>query len=149
MVKRFDQGIIIGSPVLDRTRGSEPHPRRGPPLGTVHLTCGRRSGGCTNIPLAAGQAQDGGTILEQRQARPGLCSVRRPASARTDQVLEDDDEAKFRCHAAFITAPSITTPVVTYFHSATRSLRASATMVVFRWRLPLCSDPVLEPLAQG
>ena len=33
--------------------------------------------------------------------------------------------------AAFITAPSMTTPAVTYFHNATSSLRASATMVDF------------------
>ena len=36
-----------------------------------------------------------------------------------------------RSQAAFITAPSMTTPAVTYFQSATRSLRASATIVVF------------------
>ena len=32
----------------------------------------------------------------------------------------------------FIAAPSMTTPLVEYFHNATRSLRASATMVVLR-----------------
>jgi hypothetical protein len=45
-----------------------------------------------------------------------------------------------RYHTAFITAPSMTTPKVTYFQSATRSLRASATMVVFLKRpLSLCT----------
>ena len=39
--------------------------------------------------------------------------------------------------AAFITAPSMTTPAVTYFQSATSSFRASATMVVFLRRPPL------------
>ena len=39
--------------------------------------------------------------------------------------------------ATFITAPSMRTPAVTYFHSATRSLRASATMIVFFMRPPL------------
>ena len=39
--------------------------------------------------------------------------------------------------ATFITAPSTRTPAVTYFHSATRSLRASATMIVFFIRPPL------------
>ena len=34
--------------------------------------------------------------------------------------------------AGFITAPSMTTPAVTYFHNATRSLRASATMARLR-----------------
>jgi hypothetical protein len=35
-----------------------------------------------------------------------------------------------------MTAPSMTTPSVAYFHRATRSLRASATMVVLRKRPP-------------
>ena len=39
--------------------------------------------------------------------------------------------------AAFITMPSMTTPAVTYFQSATRSFRASATIVVLRRRPPL------------
>jgi hypothetical protein len=39
--------------------------------------------------------------------------------------------------ATFITAPSMTTPAVTYFHSATKSLRARATMIVFFMRPPL------------
>src|SRR5258705_338536 len=34
--------------------------------------------------------------------------------------------------AGFITAPSMTTPWVTYFHKATRSLRASATIARLR-----------------
>jgi hypothetical protein len=38
--------------------------------------------------------------------------------------------------AAFITAPSMTMPAVTYFQSATSSLRASATMVVCLKRPP-------------
>jgi hypothetical protein len=32
----------------------------------------------------------------------------------------------------FIAAPSITTPDVTYFHSATSSFRASATIAILR-----------------
>src|SRR5580704_14858766 len=38
--------------------------------------------------------------------------------------------------AAFITAPSMTTPAVVYRHRAMRSLRARATMVVLRIRPP-------------
>ena len=37
----------------------------------------------------------------------------------------------------FIAAPSMTTPLVEYFHNATRSLRASATIVVLRILPPL------------
>ncbi len=35
-----------------------------------------------------------------------------------------------------MTAPSITTPAVTYFHNATNNLRASATIIVFLRRPP-------------
>ena len=40
---------------------------------------------------------------------------------------------------SLIVAPSITMPALTYFQSATRSSRASATIVVFRRRPPFCS----------
>ena len=93
--------------------------------------------GCTNIPLAAGRAQEDETILESGiQAKRR--SVRPPGSARTDRVLEDC-RIRFDGYdqAAFITAPSMTTPAVTYFQSATSSLRASATIVVFLRRPPL------------
>ena len=44
-----------------------------------------------------------------------------------DQVLEDsNDSVSVYRQAAFITAPSMTTPAVTYFQSATSSFRASA-----------------------
>ena len=41
--------------------------------------------------------------------------------------------------AALIMAPSITTPALRYFQSATSSFRASATIVVLRRRPPLRS----------
>jgi hypothetical protein len=47
--------------------------------------------------------------------------------------------------AAFMMAPSMTTPAVTYFQSATSSLRARATMVAFFSRPPLYFHPLLEP----
>jgi hypothetical protein len=46
--------------------------------------------GCTNIPLAAGKAQEDENHSRKRRFRPWLASVRLPGSARTDQVLEDD-----------------------------------------------------------
>jgi hypothetical protein len=58
-------------------------------------------------------------------------AVRPPGSARTDQVLEDLDSVSVYRQVRFITAPSMTTPTVTYFRSATSNLRASATIVVF------------------
>src|SRR5438105_10142092 len=46
--------------------------------------------GCTDIPLAAGKAQEDENHSRKRRFRPWLASVRPPGSARTDQVLEDD-----------------------------------------------------------
>ncbi|HEX3500774.1 MAG TPA: hypothetical protein VHT04_15765, partial [Stellaceae bacterium] len=46
--------------------------------------------GCTNIPLAAGRAQEDENHSRKRRFRPWLASVRPPGSARTDQILEDD-----------------------------------------------------------
>jgi hypothetical protein len=47
---------------------------------------------------------------------------------------------KFGCdrNQAVMTAPSMTTPALTYFHSATNSLRASATIVCFFRRPSFC-----------
>ena len=88
--------------------------------------------------LRAARAQEDETILELGISSHSRSSVRPPGSARTDQVLEDLRILLSVCRqAAFITAPSMTTPAVTYFHSATSSLRARATMVVFFMRPPL------------
>ena len=48
-----------------------------------------RTSGCTNIPLAAGGAQEDETILDNGFSGHATGSVRPPGSARTDQVLED------------------------------------------------------------
>jgi hypothetical protein len=83
-------------------------------------------------------AQEDKTILGGRLFRPWPFAVRPPGSARTDEVLED---LKIRStvyrQEDFMAAPSMTTPAVTYFHSATSSFRAKATMVVFLRRPPL------------
>ena len=94
--------------------------------------------GCTNIPLAAVGLRKTGPFSRMRLFKPSLEAVRPPGSARTDQVLEDfEDSVCVYRQAAIITAPSMMTPAVTYFHSATSSFRASATMVVFLRRPPL------------
>lgn len=54
-----------------------------------------------------------------------------------EEVLSSDSMGE-RHQALFMTAPSMTTPALTYFHSATSSLRASATIVAFFRRPPLC-----------
>src|SRR5271163_3202066 len=43
--------------------------------------------GCTNIPLAAGRAQEDENLSRKRRFRPRLASVRPPGSVRTDHVL--------------------------------------------------------------
>ena len=43
--------------------------------------------GCTNIPLAAGRAQEDENLSRKRRFRPRLASVRPPGSVRTDYVL--------------------------------------------------------------
>src|SRR5271157_1317675 len=43
--------------------------------------------GCTNIPLAAGRAQEDENLSRKRRFRPRLASVRPPGSVRTDPVL--------------------------------------------------------------
>jgi hypothetical protein len=47
--------------------------------------------------------------------------------------------------AGLIMAPSITTPALTYFQSATSSFRASATIVVLRRRPPLLTTVMSAP----
>jgi len=43
--------------------------------------------GCTNIPLAAGRAQEDENLSRKRRFRPRLASVRPPGSVRTDHAL--------------------------------------------------------------
>ena len=80
-----------------------------------------------------------------RRLKPCNPSVRPPGSSEADRASADGLWF-FRCAraaklaagavqdqaAGFITAPSMTTPWVTYFHKATRSLRASATIARLR-----------------
>lgn len=47
-------------------------------------------------------------------------------------------ESVQRHQAVVIAMPSMSTPWVTYFHTATRSLRASAVIITFLKRPPFC-----------
>ena len=100
--------------------------------------------GCTKIPRAAARAQEDENHSRDRHLRPWRTSVRLPGSARTDQSWEMTKFGLCARQAAVITAPSITTPRVTYFQSAISSFRANATIVVFRRRPPRL-DAFLEP----
>src|SRR3712207_5572861 len=54
------------------------------------------------------------------------------------QLTAECDFSGRSAQTAFITAPSITTPLLTNFHSATSSLRARATIVTFLPRPLFC-----------
>jgi hypothetical protein len=89
------------------------------------------------IPRPAGGDREDGTILNygfsghtvRRSVRPDPPGLIRSRWIRF-LVLSSDDQA------VFILAPSITTPLVTYFHKATSSFRARATIVTFLARGP-------------
>ena len=97
----------------------------------IKLTYGRRLGTAAPISrLRRARAQEDETSLSV-----GISSQRAnrgspPGSARADQALGMGVSVWSR-HAVFMTAPSMTTPAVTYFHSATSSFLARATSVVF------------------
>ena len=61
-----------------------------------------------------------------------------PSGLITSRGLRMSGRRAYR-QAGLIMAPSITTPALTYFQSATSSFRASATIVVLRRRPPLRS----------
>ena len=106
-------------------------------------------GGCTNIPLAAVAAQEGETILNSGFSDHSLVRFVHPDPPGL-QVLEDFWNSVCACRQAdTIVAPSIMTPAVTYFQSATSSLRASATMVVFLRRPPLRLTRSLNQMASA
>lgn len=89
--------------------------------------------GRTNIPLACGKDPGDETILllgieshiMDRFVRLGLpeCLAIAFPSCMREWVTG---------YAVFMTAPSIATPAVTYFHNATSSFRAKATIVALR-----------------
>ena len=93
--------------------------------------------GCTNIPLASGKGSGGRDHSLLRLFEPGQISVRSPGSARADEALGDLKWGGAGFHAAVVSAPSSTTPAVTYFQKAISSFRAKATIMTFRIRPPL------------
>jgi hypothetical protein len=72
----------------------------------------------------------------KRWVRPWTQPVRRPGSGGADQAPRDGKICWTGDQAGLRTAPSGTRPVLTYFHSATSSLRARATIMVLRPRPP-------------
>src|SRR5215207_7132247 len=83
------------------------------------------------------RAQEDETILRIGFSRPWGGAVRPPGSAGTDQVPVDGERGQQPAQAGLRTAPSIRTPAVAYFQSATSSLRARATIIVVPRRPPV------------
>ena len=103
----------------------------------INLTFGRRTERRANIPHAADGAQENGTILRLGLLGHGFVRSVRLDPPELRKFWKIGENGWRPPQAVFITAPSMTMPAVTYFHSATRSLRASATMVAFLRRPPL------------
>src|SRR3954468_11106322 len=84
------------------------------------------------------RAQEDETILRIGCSRPWPGAVRPPGSAGTDQVpLDSGKVGQQPAQAGLRTAPSIKTPAVAYFQSATSSLRARAMIIVLPRRPPV------------
>src|SRR5882757_5472258 len=107
--------------------------------GTIQLTYGRRFERLHQDPACGGRGSGGRfhSCLRLLRAMLRVGSSTRDPPGR-DQVLGMGRLGlEGAAQAAFITAPSMTTPEVTYFHKATSSFRARAVIVVFLWRPPL------------
>jgi hypothetical protein len=120
---------------VSRSRARLPDAARFRARSTSHPVAARD--GCTNIPLAAGRGSGERNHSSNRHFRPWTTSVRPPGSPELIRSWRFANLFSAYRQATFITAPSMTTPAVTYFHSATKSLRARATMIVFFMRPPL------------
>lgn len=98
-------------------------------------------GDCTLIPLSAAWAREAGPFFVSAFGAKQSIG-RRPGSAEADQAPADGIKARGPRRPqdqaeGFMTAPSMTTPALVNFHSATNSLRASATISRLRAALPL------------
>lgn len=99
--------------------------------------------GGTITPLSTGMGTGTGSgergQTQGRRLEPKGSPVRSPGSVRTDQALgvRNCFSQQVVFQAFFMTAPSITTPKLTYFQRATSSLRASARIIGVFKRLAL------------
>ena len=91
------------------------------------------------IPLSAA-GSGGGTILRFGFLGAKQSIGRRPGSAEADQSSADERRSELWLVAGqaedVMAAPSITTPALVNYHSATNSFRASATISRLRGALP-------------
>lgn len=120
--------------------GLSPIARRGSLPNQIQLIYGRCSRQRHQHPACGGQGSGGQDHSSLRPFQDHAYSrLVPPGSARIDRVLEDlQNSVRLTHQAVFMIAPSMMTPALTYFHSATSSLRASVTIVDFFRRPPLC-----------
>src|ERR1700722_11182807 len=105
----------------------------------IKLTSGRHSKQLHQYPAFGGWGSGGRDHSFTRLFKPVHCSVPiawDPSGPVRSRGLEGLCWSVC-AQMVFIAAPSMTTPLVEYFHNATRSLRASATIVVLRILPPL------------
>ena len=102
-----------------------------------------RSSRCGRLHLDSafgGAGSGGGTILRFGFLDAKQSIGRRPGSAEADQSSADERRSELWLVAGqaedVMAAPSITTPALVNFHSATNSFRASATISRLRAALP-------------
>jgi hypothetical protein len=122
-----------------RIHGLSPIARRGSLPSQIQLIYGRCSRQRNQHPACGGQGL--------RRTRPfyqaAFEAILNCGSFHLDPpgLIGSWKIAEFGCdrdQGVFVTAPSMTTPALTYFHSATISLRASATIVFFFRRPSFC-----------
>lgn len=90
------------------------------------------------------RAQGNGTILSIGIEGHAPVAVRSLGSVGADRAPGMGRELAGCYFAVVMTAPSMTTPAVTYFQNATRSLRASATISTFFMRPLFCCSRALN-----
>src|SRR3954465_1207011 len=88
-------------------------------------------GSRTTIPLAAGRAQEARPFSKVGCGGHAVFRFGRLDPSGPDQDPAEWESRDLSAQAVFIIAPSMTTPLDENFQSATRSLRARATIVVF------------------
>ena len=94
MTRVWSRGRITGTSKVSSCfgiQGPSPFARRGPFPSTVNLTCGRRSSRLHQDPAFGGQGSGRREPFSKAAFRPWFATVRLPGSARTDQILGNDE----------------------------------------------------------
>jgi hypothetical protein len=103
--------------------------------------------GLHQYPACGGPSSGEQNHSSSRDLRPWASAVRSTGSTRTYFSRKITIFVSVGPQAFFISAPSMTTPEVTYFQSATSSLRANATIVGFLRPPPLVTRSLNQRLS--